>query len=282
MKVFAIIVCIVGISISTKVSSAPLGHCNFSKTKLAFSGTSYEQALCLLTPVKRYAHLGKPLKNLPRSLSKLMTGSAVPNRAQAKSYLSAKGLPEGGFGGPVAGPIAETNSGKKATYFVIHDTSSPYLRDNPFPQNIDTNEKINSFKGYNKRRAAHLFVNRSGHVQQYHDFDVPWRATKLENKVVGVSSRGRFIHIELIQPRRRDPNGGAKNDAIAPVPGFSKSQYARLAQLYVIASVRAESWLIPGYHTVIDSGLKDGHDDPQNFDLVAWDDAIAVVLKEMQ
>jgi len=70
-----------------------------------------------------------------------------------------------------------------------------------------------------------------------------------------------------IQPRRRDPAGGPKNDAIAPTPGFSEPQYTRLALLYVVASVRAGTWLIPAMHAALDEGLNDAHDDPQNFDL---------------
>lgn len=37
-----------------------------------------------------------------------------------------------------------------------------------------------------------------------HDFSVPWRATKFENKVVGIPAKGLFVHAELIQPRKRD------------------------------------------------------------------------------
>src|SRR5215467_4804284 len=32
----------------------------------------------------------------------------------------------------------------------------------------------------------------------------------------GPSSKGLFLHVENVQPRRRDPAGGPKNDAIAP------------------------------------------------------------------
>jgi hypothetical protein len=41
----------------------------------------------------------------------------------------------------------------------------------------------------------------------------------------------------FVQPRRRDPRGGPKNDAIAPTPGFTPAQYEKLALLYVRTAV---------------------------------------------
>lgn len=76
--------------------------------------------------------------------------------------------------------------------------------------------------------------------------------------------------MELIQPRRRDPSGGANNDAFAPEPGFTAKQLDRLALLYVAASVRRGRWLLPAFHAAVDAGIPDAHDDPQNFDLGGW------------
>ena len=42
--------------------------------------------------------------------------------------------------------------------------------------------------------------------------------------------------------------------------------------------MRAGFWLIPGYHAVIDEGIYDKHDDPQNFDL----DAFAASLERLR
>ena len=83
-------------------------------------------------------------------------------------------------------------------------------------------------------------------------------------------------------PRRGDPAGGARNDAIAPEPGFTRAQYRRLAEAYVAASLRAGMWLVPAYHATLDNGLPDGHDDPQNFDLPAWDAELAAVLSQLE
>ena len=269
---------------ATETVTQGIGYCNFSERSLSFAGTATDQALCLLTPVKRYAHLGTPLERLPQTLRKLMNNpQRPPSRGAATAYLSDQGLSADMMGGPVSGRIAKTPTGKPARYFVIHDTSSPNLKMDPFPEKIDTNSWVNSFHRYEGGKPkAHIFINREGVVRQFLNFSVPWRATKLESKVIGVASRGRFIHIELIQPRRSDPKGRTENDHIAPMPGFSAIQYTRLAQAYVIASVRAERWLIPAYHTTLDTGLEDGHDDPQNFDLLAWDTAISAVLKGMK
>lgn len=89
------------------------------------------------------------------------------------------------------------------------------------------------------------------------------------------------IHIELIQPRRRDPNGPPKNDLIAPVPGFTDKQYERLALLYVCASVRRGTWMIPAYHSAIDAGIKGAHDDPQNFLLEKFAEKLNALIKEL-
>ena len=74
----------------------------------------------------------------------------------------------------------------------------------------------------------------------------------------------------MIQPRGVASGIRGRNDARAPDPGFSAAQYERLALVYTIASVRAGRWLIPAFHAAIDSGIRGGHDDPQNFDLEAF------------
>lgn len=111
------------------------------------------------------------------------------------------------------------------------------------------------------------------------NLNIPWRATKLELKTIGVASRGLFLHIELIQPRKSDTN--KVNDAIAPTPGFSEAQLKRLALVYIVASVRRGQWLIPTYHAVLDNGLSDGHDDPQNFDLNKWDSILGNLIQNI-
>jgi hypothetical protein len=110
----------------------------------------------------------------------------------------------------------------------------------------------------------------------------PWRATKLETRVIGLPAKGLFLHVETVMPRRRDPAIEGWNDAIAPKPGFSPRQYDRLALLYIAASVRAGAWLIPAQHATLDHGLPQAHDDPQNFRLKDFDRALQRYLRTVR
>lgn len=255
--------------------ASTVGACKMDTSTLEFAGTPVDQARCLLRKVK----IGGNLENQspPGSLAALIDAATGPTAAAitaALASLPAEVTPA--FLAARTQPLSQTSSGKPARYFVIHDTSSPYLRDSPFPNDLDGNSAVNKLSGYLGASAvAHMFVNRAGAVAIGHDFAVPWRATKLETNAIGVASRGRFLHVELIQPRRRDPAGSASNDRFSPEPGFSAAQYRRLAALYVLASGRAGRWLIPGFHAAIDAGLPDGHDDPQNFKLDDFAAAVA-------
>jgi hypothetical protein len=42
------------------------------------------------------------------------------------------------------------------------------------------------------------------------------------------------------------------------------------------------SWLIPAFHCVLDLGISDGHDDPQNFELSQWAAALDQVLSDVK
>jgi hypothetical protein len=52
-----------------------------------------------------------------------------------------------------------------------------------------------------------------------------------------------------------------------------RAQYDRLALLYTIASVRRGEWLIPAFHAAIDAEIRNGHDDPMNFDIGSFADS---------
>ena len=94
--------------------------------------------------------------------------------------------------------------------------------------------------------------------------------------------KGLYLHVELIQPRRRDPEGSPDNDAIAPVPGFTDVQLERLALVYIAASVRGGGWLIPAFHAAVDAGIPKAHDDPQNFDTSRWAKQIRALLQSIK
>jgi hypothetical protein len=174
-----------------------------------------------------------------------------------------------------------------ATYFIIHDTSTPYLKDEPFPANIDSDPlwRGNKLEIWLKNPVAHVFVNRLGESITTTPFDQPVAkgfGTKFARDFLKAEAKGMQIHIELVQPRRRDPlNSNPGNDRIAPLPGFSQKQYERLALLYVVASFRRGTWLIPAYHSAIDAGIKGAHDDPQNFELKKFAEELKKLVKRI-
>lgn len=262
------------------------GPCRFDTAAMSFAGTAREQARCLLRPVKAFKELGPAHARLPEALERLVDAPLPLSKAAFRTYLARQGLSEAQVGGPLDRRLSRSHDdafwGAPARYFVLHDTSTPFLEAAPFPADLDGDRRINLLAYYRREEpAAHVFVNRRGEVYPGHDFREPWRATKLElNRHVGAPSKGLFLHIELVQPRRRHPEGEPDNDALAPEPGFSGLQYRRAAELYVAASLRAGRGLIPAFHAVMDKGFEDGHDDPQNFDLAAWAAAIEAVLRE--
>lgn len=256
--------------------------CQFNDAQLTFKGTPTDQAKCLLRPVAKWGKVGPPLIQLPPTLSALIgtTPTIAVEKLSARSVVA--GLPADILQHPVSRARGGEPTAPFARYFVIHDTSSPWLGDKSFPPDLDTNPQqinLNQFLGPNA--VAHAFVSRTGIIHFGHDFAVPWRATKRE-KVIGEASKGLFLHVENIQPRRRDPSGGSKNDAIAPMPGLSAAQYDSLALLYAIASVRAKTWLVPAYHAALDEGISDAHDDPQNFSLNAFDQAVQRLVETLR
>jgi len=85
----------------------------------------------------------------------------------------------------------------------------------------------------------------------------------------------------LIQPRKSKAGKWKDNDIISPDPGFTLEQYDKLALLYICASARSGNWLIPAYHAVLDQGIKNGHDDPQNFELNKFSESIEKLVKEI-
>lgn len=261
--------------------AAPVGSCGFDAATLSFAGSPVEQARCLLRTVRKFGKLDPAPAALAAPLGKLIGNPPQVDEAKLRSALSSRGISISGFQHPVSRARGGDPSAPSARYFVIHDTSSPWLKDAPFPPDIDTSSAVNGLDRYmGSDSVAHVFVNRSGTVAFGHDFSVPWRATKLENKLVGLPAKGLFLHVENVQPRRRDPSGGPKNDAIAPLPGLTSAQYDRLAALYAYSSYRAKRWLIPALHAAVDAGLAGGHDDPQNFELSKFAAALSALLQE--
>lgn len=248
---------------------APPVECRFDSASLSFAGTPLEQARCLLRHVEPGGSADAEAE-LPPTLAGL-----IGRRPEIDFVGLAAALRRARIPLPAASPVSETSDHRRAAYFVIHDTSDPNLGDNPFPQGFDRQTRFNDINQFlGKDAVAHLFNDRLGRVSVGHDFEVGWRATKLE-RAVGEASRGRFLHVENLQPRRADPKGPPGNDRIGPDPGFTHAQYRTLALLYVLASARLGQWMIPAFHANIDRGIENAHDDPQHFDLRAFDAELA-------
>ncbi len=266
-----------------------MGPCSFDPETLSFAGDAQQQAKCLLTPVLEAGRLGKPLEKLPDMLAERVGRSDnLPDRDALRALLRERGLADT-FDQNLLKPVARANDNdpqaRGASYIVFHDTSSPNFRNTPWPQDIDNDPKINNLMRYacsNNIERAHVFINRMGEIFLPHDFDVPWRATKFEMATnFDGRLRGLFLHVELVQPRKRHPKYRGNNDFLAPSPGFPPAQYDALALVYTVASLRAGNWLIPAYHSVLDEGISNKHDDPQNFDLDAFAGSLKRLLDQL-
>ena len=252
-----------------------MGACAFDSETLSFAGTPVEQALCLMRGMDSSRNLEPRLQGLPHVLAqRIGQTTGLPSRATLSDYLSTLGL-EGEFGDFLWLPVSRAHdnelSAPMARYFVIHDTSGPNFGRRSFPDDIDGGGKVNDLRNFECHDGwgkAHVVISRTGELLLAHDYSIPWRETKFEQAAeFGGALKGLFLHNEMIQPRRSAPGRGRRNDARSPDPAFTAAQYDRLALLYVIASVRAERWLIPAFHAAIDAQIANGHDDPLNFNV---------------
>lgn len=166
---------------------------------------------------------------------------------------------------------------------MIHDTSGPNYGHRAFPDDINTNPKINNLKSFvcnDEWGKAHIVINRMGDILVNHDFSVPWRETKFEQAAeFGGALKGLFEHNEMIQPRRAGAGGG---DGHSPDPAFTPAQYDRLALVYTVISVRAGHWLIPAFHAALDADIRNGHDDPLNFKIDSFADSIDRLMEKLE
>ena len=261
--------------------------CPYAAWKSGFQGDARAQATCLLRPVQRYARLGASAP-LPAFLASRVGQRTDIAPATLRAYLAAQGISEADAGGAVDAPLSRATGrlvAPVARYFVIHDTSYPNFLAEPIPAHInDASWDFNDFTVRNPALGGgpkgHVYVNRLGASLQVRDFGTPGYASKLEKDKPSLT--GLFLHVELVQPRNSVPGGGKGNDGLAPDPGFTPAQYERLALLYVAASVRKGTWLIPAFHAVLDTGYANGHDDPQNFSLAQWDAVLSHLSAVMQ
>jgi hypothetical protein len=263
-----------------------MGTCSFDAETLSFRGESVEQAMCLMRGMDATRNLGPMLERLPAALaSRVGETTGIPTREALSSYLSKLDL-EWQFAVYLWQPLSRAHDNDPdapmAKYFVIHDTSGPTYGHRGFPDDIDTNPKINNLANFvcpDEWGKAHVVISRSGGMLLDHELSTPWRETKFEQAAeFGGALKGLFLHTELIQPRRYGRGG----DGHSPDPAFSPAQYDRLALLYTIASVRAERWLIPAFHAALDSDIPNGHDDPLNFDVESFANSLDKLVEKLE
>ena len=260
------------------VALKSMGPCEFDADKASFAGDPLQQAACLVRPVAPLGKLGPVRDSLPAAFAtRIGQATDMPEREVLSGHLSRLGL-EWDFAASLWLPVSRARDNHAeapaARYFVIHDTSGPNLGRRAWPADMDESWRINNLGRHRCSDGwenAHVVINRAGAMLRGHDFGEAWRATKFERAPrFGTDLKGLFLHVEMVQPRRPLPRRGRRNDFMAPTPGFTAAQYDRLALVYTVASVRAGTWLVPAFHAAIDSGIRNGHDDPQNFELEAF------------
>lgn len=266
--------------------------CAFDDALLSYRGTPQEQALCLLRPVLIGGQLGAPLKRLPAPLDKLIGKPLNVNQALFQSFLAQQNIKEEDIGGSLSETVSRANNASPdaalASYFVIHDVSTPNYMDDPFPPDINEASWVwnDLNRKWLKTKVTHVYISRTGESVTAVDFKTqlpdPHHGTKFARDRLRNKGKGLYLHVELVQPRRRDPQGSPKNDRLAPMPGFTDAQLKRLALVYIAASVRRGAWLIPAFHAAVDAGIPDAHDDPQNFDTARWASHLGTLLKSIQ
>lgn len=266
-----------------------MGACAFDPQSYAFAGAPPEQAACLMRGMDKTRNLAAAAAVLPPDFAaRLGARTDLPAPQVLAGFLLAEG-----FDWDVASSVwyalsrARDNDpdAPTARYFVLHDTSGPNYGRRPFPADIDTRAKVNDLRNFKCRdnwEKAHAVINRRGEMLLSHDFGTPWRETKFERaKNFQGALKGLFLHVELVQPRRRAP-GWRSGDTQTPTPPFTAAQYDSLALLYAMASVRAGAWMIPAFHAAIDSGIPGGHDDPLGFSIDAFAQSVSALLERVR
>lgn len=247
-----------------------------AKLACALRGRPVVQARCLSRPILPHGRLGPVLTALPPPLARRV---GRPTRIARRALLRL--LRAEGAGARQLGGAPQRRLPVRVTYFVLHDTSSPSYGAGAFPSDIDeATWSGNSLARWRRDRRAHVYVTRTGASVTSRAFHVRWRATKRERRTPAL--RGRLLHVELVQPRRRDPSGAANNEALAPTPGFTRAQLRRAALLYVVASARRGRWLIPAFHAALDAGIRGAHDDPQRFDFDVFTAELRALLATLR
>ena len=270
-----------GLGAGVTPAQSHAGVCGFDPATRSYAGSPADQARCLTQSVGSGGRLVP--SGMPASFLSIVGARTGLMAGQVRIYLARARIAPGDVN-------ALSNATVPAKYFIVHDTSTPACSDpHPetcrFPADRDqgswaSNETFDHNKGERGDRKAHVMTNRIGESISMVDFSETDATTKFELCTDVTAKQKLFIGAENIQPRMFTvPRpGGRAHDSIAPVPGFTPPQYQRLALLYVVASVRHGTWMVPAFHVAIDHYYVDGHDDPRNFDANAFAAAFAEVV----
>src|SRR5882672_10627294 len=159
---------------STTATAESVGRCRFDRDALTFQGSPHEQAVCLLRPVAKFGRVDPQPAALPDVLTELIGSPVGTLRASLASFLTTKNLNPAQLGGSLHDALSHARNGAPtaptARYFVIHDTSAPWLgNSSDFPPNDA--QQLNRLAGFAGANAvAHVFVNRLGDTLTGHDF----------------------------------------------------------------------------------------------------------------
>ncbi len=256
--------------------------CIFDSNTMQFKGTPLEQAQGLLRFPKTFGNVDDTLAVIPDTLKRLLSNLNTLGftKERLRIALNSRGILEENIGGSLDNAVSRANNNDEAAsfanYFVIHDTSTLLSDNERFEPTFINSSNWSGNHLETLGGVTHVFITRNGRTKTDNDYKTPFRATKFETSAGSVIHKGRFLHHEMVQPRK------TKNgiDVLSPDPGFTPIQYELLAFCYLAASLRRNRWLIPAFHCVLDLEVGD-HDDPQRFDLLAWDKAISILLSEL-
>ncbi|GFM37257.1 hypothetical protein DSM19430T_19410 [Desulfovibrio psychrotolerans] len=258
--------------------------CPWVAADMSFRGAAVEQGQCLLTPQGSSAGS----HSLPSTFDALLgTEFGIPAEALERFFFSRR-ITDEAVGGPLRLRVS-LSGGEAARYFVLHgvlrhgtagsiagiEGAGPCLAGKPAPVSPPAEGK----EGHAAVRPGataprpvisgavplplpcwHVAVWPNGRSVTLVDFFTPLRATRFELEYAGARAKGRFLHV-LVLPQQGEA-------------GVTEAQYARLAHIYMAASQRAGTWLVPAYAGVLDSGIDPGAHSPAGFDVQRWAHAV--------
>ncbi|MFA9396402.1 MAG: hypothetical protein ACERJ1_17095 [Halodesulfovibrio sp.] len=263
------------------VAALSATKCYWDSGTMQFSGDSIQQALCLTPAVRANGVVEKFEEGLPSTLDELVGREFDFTREAVEAYVAEHGLNEGELGGALSLRVSRAH-GEPALFFVLHDSAGPDFGTRTFSPDINVSTHINDLHQFGRR--WHVLIGRGGASTTLIDFFQPLRSTYFETRDAGAKAKGRFLHVGLIQPVRTNVDDvKTTSSSLIPEPAYTKEQYRKLAQVYVVASSRAGRWLIPAYAAQLN---KYGQapvfmGGPKGFDLALWAKALRNVYREI-